>query len=75
MVELDSHRAPVTWDELVKTKPEVTEDWEAMKRYRQEQGIEIHYARATDRYTRLQPVRQHLATKSRAPTWVSSWPC
>ncbi len=42
MVELDSHRAPVTWDELMKTNPEVTEDWEAMKRYREKNGIEIH---------------------------------
>jgi dihydropyrimidine dehydrogenase (NAD+) subunit PreA len=42
MAEVDSHRLPVTWDDLMKTKPEVTSDWEAMKRYRREQGIEIH---------------------------------
>lgn len=42
MVQVDSHRAPVTWDDLMKTRPEVTGDWEAMKRYRREQGIEIH---------------------------------
>ena len=42
MVEVDSDRAPVTWDDLMKTKPEVTSDWEAMKQYRREQGIEIH---------------------------------
>jgi dihydropyrimidine dehydrogenase (NAD+) subunit PreA len=42
MVEVDSHRAPVTWDDLMKTRPEVANDWEAMERYRKEQGIEIH---------------------------------
>jgi dihydropyrimidine dehydrogenase (NAD+) subunit PreA len=42
MVKVDSHRVPITWDDLMKTKPEVTSDWEAMKRYREEQGIEIH---------------------------------
>ena len=31
MVEVPSGREPVTWDELVKTQAEVTEDWEAMK--------------------------------------------
>ena len=34
MVELPSGRESVTWDQLAKTQPEVTEDWEAMKRYR-----------------------------------------
>jgi dihydropyrimidine dehydrogenase (NAD+) subunit PreA len=42
MEQLDSGRAPVTWDELVKTRPEITADWEAMKRYREHMGIEIH---------------------------------
>jgi dihydropyrimidine dehydrogenase (NAD+) subunit PreA len=42
MVELDSGRTPVTWDELAKSKPEITEDWEAMKRYRERMGIHIH---------------------------------
>jgi dihydropyrimidine dehydrogenase (NAD+) subunit PreA len=42
MVELPSGRDPVTWDELVKTKPEVTEDWEAMQEYRRKQGIHVH---------------------------------
>src|SRR5580700_712826 len=34
MVEVPSGRESVTWDELSKAKPEVTEDWEAMQRYR-----------------------------------------
>jgi dihydropyrimidine dehydrogenase (NAD+) subunit PreA len=42
MVETESGREPVTWDELVRTRPEVTNDWEAMKKYRREKGIEIH---------------------------------
>jgi dihydropyrimidine dehydrogenase (NAD+) subunit PreA len=42
MVEVPSGRESVTWDDLTRTKPEVTEDWEAMKRYRSEQGINIH---------------------------------
>jgi len=42
MVELPSGRDPVTWDQISQARPEVTNDWEAMKRYRQEKGIEIH---------------------------------
>lgn len=42
MVELPPCNERVTWDELSKTKPEVTEDWEAMQRYRAERGIHIH---------------------------------
>jgi dihydropyrimidine dehydrogenase (NAD+) subunit PreA len=42
MVEIDSGRAPVTWDQLCKTRPTVATDWEAMENYRKEQGIEIH---------------------------------
>ena len=42
MVELPSGHAPVTWDELSKARPDVTEDWEAMRRYRDERGIHIH---------------------------------
>src|SRR5713101_3100701 len=30
MVEVPSGREPITWDQLVKSRPEVTEDWEAM---------------------------------------------
>lgn len=42
MVELPQKRDSVTWDELCRTKPEVTENWEAMKKYRQSVGIDIH---------------------------------
>jgi dihydropyrimidine dehydrogenase (NAD+) subunit PreA len=42
MVELDSGREAVTWDQLAKSRPEVTEDWDAMNEYRDETGIEIH---------------------------------
>lgn len=42
MVEVSSGHASVTWDQLVKTRPEVTEDWEAMKEYRKKQGIHVH---------------------------------
>jgi dihydropyrimidine dehydrogenase (NAD+) subunit PreA len=42
MVEVPSGRTPVTWDQLSKSKAEVTTDWEAMKRYRDEVGIDIH---------------------------------
>jgi len=42
MVELPSGRESVTWDQLSKSQPEVTSDWDAMKKYRQDKGIEIH---------------------------------
>lgn len=42
MVELPSGRASVTWDELSKNRTEVTTDWDAMKKYREEVGIDIH---------------------------------
>ncbi|HEX3683425.1 MAG TPA: NAD-dependent dihydropyrimidine dehydrogenase subunit PreA [Bryobacteraceae bacterium] len=42
MVELPPCRESVTWDELSKTQPEVTNDWEAMERYRAAHGIHIH---------------------------------
>lgn len=35
-------RDSVTWSELVQSQREVTEDWDAMKRYRQSKGIDIH---------------------------------
>ena len=41
MVEFPSSGESVTWDELSKARPEVTEDWEAMRRYRDERGIHI----------------------------------
>jgi len=42
MVTVDSGRPPVTWDELARSNPKVTEDWDAMQHYRKEAGIEIH---------------------------------
>jgi len=42
MVEVPSGRAPVTWEQLVTSQPEVTEDWEAMKKYREKVGIHVH---------------------------------
>jgi dihydropyrimidine dehydrogenase (NAD+) subunit PreA len=42
MIALPSGRESVTWDQLSTTMPEVTEDWEAMRRYRDEHGIHIH---------------------------------
>jgi dihydropyrimidine dehydrogenase (NAD+) subunit PreA len=42
MVEVPTGRAPVTWAEIPQASPEVTEDWEAMKRYRQRMGIQVH---------------------------------
>jgi dihydropyrimidine dehydrogenase (NAD+) subunit PreA len=42
MVELPSGRSPVTWSELSQQQSEVTEDWETMKEYRKQAGIEIH---------------------------------
>ncbi|HLI03658.1 MAG TPA: NAD-dependent dihydropyrimidine dehydrogenase subunit PreA [Terracidiphilus sp.] len=42
MVELPSGRPPVTWSELSQTQRAVTEDWEAMEKYRRQVGIEIH---------------------------------
>jgi dihydropyrimidine dehydrogenase (NAD+) subunit PreA len=42
MVEVPSGRQPITWDQLVKTRPEVTEDWEAMEKYRKAAGIHVH---------------------------------
>ncbi len=42
MVELPSGRASVTWSELSEQQTAVTEDWDAMEKYRQETGINIH---------------------------------
>ncbi|MDQ2842625.1 MAG: NAD-dependent dihydropyrimidine dehydrogenase subunit PreA [Acidobacteriota bacterium] len=42
MVELPPCQPSVTWDELSRNEPEVTENWEAMKRYRASRGIHIH---------------------------------
>ncbi len=42
MVERPRKIPPVTWNELVRTRPEVTTNWDAMIRYREEVGIDIH---------------------------------
>ena len=42
MVEVPSGREPVTWDQLSASNPEVTQDWEAMKAYREKMGIHVH---------------------------------
>jgi dihydropyrimidine dehydrogenase (NAD+) subunit PreA len=42
MVEVPSGREPVTWDQIAKSRPEVTEDWEAMEKYRKEKDIHVH---------------------------------
>jgi len=42
MVELPSGREPVTWDELARSRPEVTEDWDAMREYRKKARIHVH---------------------------------
>ncbi|MDR3692826.1 MAG: NAD-dependent dihydropyrimidine dehydrogenase subunit PreA [Fimbriimonas sp.] len=41
MVETPSREA-TTWSDLATQRPEVTQNWEAMKRYRDERGIRIH---------------------------------
>jgi dihydropyrimidine dehydrogenase (NAD+) subunit PreA len=42
MVEVPSGRDSVTWSEISRRQPEVTEDWETMKVYRERMGIHIH---------------------------------
>lgn len=42
MMEAPPLRASVTWDELAKSQPQVTENWDAMSEYRAAHGIEIH---------------------------------
>jgi len=42
MVEVPPERPSVTWNELVRTRPAVTTDWDAMNAYRAEMGIDIH---------------------------------
>jgi len=42
MVELPPRQSAVTWDELSQKQTRVTEDWEAMKAYREKVGIHIH---------------------------------
>ncbi len=42
MIEVPSGREPVTWQDLVSSQREITEDWEAMRKYREKMGIHIH---------------------------------
>jgi dihydropyrimidine dehydrogenase (NAD+) subunit PreA len=42
MVEVPSGRESVTWSQLSEQQPVITEDWEAMKKYREQVGIHIH---------------------------------
>jgi dihydropyrimidine dehydrogenase (NAD+) subunit PreA len=42
MVELPPARPSVTWDELSRSKPAVTEQWDAMNEYRDTNVIHIH---------------------------------
>jgi dihydropyrimidine dehydrogenase (NAD+) subunit PreA len=42
MVKLPASQSSITWDELSTSHPDVVQDWEAMKRYRQANGICIH---------------------------------
>jgi dihydropyrimidine dehydrogenase (NAD+) subunit PreA len=42
MIELPPCQPSVTWDQLSKSQPDVTESWDAMQRYRDERGIHIH---------------------------------
>jgi dihydropyrimidine dehydrogenase (NAD+) subunit PreA len=42
MIEEPSDREQVTWDQIARSQPEVTEDWTKMQQYREKMGIEIH---------------------------------
>jgi hypothetical protein len=42
MVEVKPESESITWDELCRDQPEVTNDWEAMKKYRELHGIHVH---------------------------------
>ncbi len=42
MVQVPSGREGTTWRQLSSERPEVTQDWEAMKAYRAEIGLDIH---------------------------------
>jgi len=42
MVEEPSGRAAVTWGQITRTEPAVTEDWQKMEQYREKMGIHIH---------------------------------
>lgn len=42
MVQIDTGRPHITWNELVKKKPEVIESWDEMEKYRKSANIHIH---------------------------------
>ncbi len=42
MVQVPSGREGTTWRQLSSERPEVTQDWDAMKAYRAEIGLDIH---------------------------------
>jgi len=42
MVELPPAKPSITWDQLSKQQPAVTEDWQQMEHYRHKMGIRIH---------------------------------
>lgn len=42
MVEIETGRPHVTWNELTKKRPEITQEWDKMEQYRKEVGIHIH---------------------------------
>lgn len=42
MAELPPLRPSITWEQLSKAQPEVTESWDAMEKYRDDAGIHIH---------------------------------
>jgi dihydropyrimidine dehydrogenase (NAD+) subunit PreA len=42
MVEEPSGRESVTWDQISKSQPKVTEDWARMEEYRKKMGIRVH---------------------------------
>ncbi|CAN5413266.1 NAD-dependent dihydropyrimidine dehydrogenase subunit PreA [soil metagenome] len=42
MVQIDTGRPHITWNEIMKSKPEVTEDWQKMEEYRKTANIHVH---------------------------------
>jgi dihydropyrimidine dehydrogenase (NAD+) subunit PreA len=42
MVEVPPTRERVTWGEITQKMPEITTDWEEMRKYREKVGIDIH---------------------------------
>ena len=42
MTEIDTGRPHITWNQLVKERPEVVLEWDKMEEYRKEAKIHIH---------------------------------